>query len=284
MRNASALVFVGKQSDPAKLGGLIEVSKDFSWHISLQVAGILPLIQMQPYSGGAYGSPLVPNDWYETVETNAQDMSQTAAAFGDFFLSEGIEADIRVLCSERNDLKNRISHRALSADILMASDDLRQEQNLFDTIVQGALFSSSVGVLLNATGTCRGLAPRRVFVAWNYGVQAARAVRAALPILLGAEEVTLAIFDPVMTEHDDGENPGSDVARWLTHYGCNVTVQQFPSGGIEIAQAIETHAVETAADLIVMGAYDHSWMREIVFGGTTQTMIEQTRMPVFLAH
>lgn len=73
-----------------------------------------------------------------------------------------------------------------------------------------------------------------------------------------------------MTFFRDGENPGSDVAQWLSHQDCNVTVQQRPSGGKQIAACLLQHAQETDAEFIIMGAYDHSRKRQIVFGGTTR--------------
>ncbi|WP_280322803.1 universal stress protein [Sulfitobacter faviae] len=94
----------------------------------------------------------------------------------------------------------------------------------------------------------------------------------------------MALFDPVSISAYDGENPGTDVAAWLTHQGCNVAVQQYASGGEDIGTAILKRAKETGADLIVMGAYDHSRLREMVFGGTTRSLIEQSAFPVLLSH
>lgn len=284
MRNSSALVLIGKESEPADLRDLAEVSRDRSLHLSIFVIGTLPAIPMYSYGTGLYGSFEVPAEWHSLVEQKMSELSAVSGAVGEMLAAEGVEADIRVLCSDRDGLSENISRRALSADVVIPANDLRKDERLFKTALHAAIFDSSAGVLLNATGAPNGIAPKRVFVAWNYGAQAGRAVRASMPLLRDAEEVVVAIFDPVMSQYADGENPCSDVARWLTHHGCKVTVQQFPSGGEEIGSAIKTRATEAGADLIVMGAYDHSRIREIVFGGTTQTMIEQASMRVLFAH
>jgi nucleotide-binding universal stress UspA family protein len=99
-----------------------------------------------------------------------------------------------------------------------------------------------------------------------------------------ADEVLVATIDPIMSEFRDGEDPGVDVAKWLTHHGCKVDVQQYPSGGHDIGDCILDHSKEYGADLIVMGSYGHSRTRQAVFGGTTRTLIEQTDQAVFLAH
>lgn len=94
----------------------------------------------------------------------------------------------------------------------------------------------------------------------------------------------LEAMQPAMPEASHGEDPVADFATWLTHHGCNVVVQQYPSGGLDIPDAILAWAKEACADLIVMGAYGHSRAREALFGGTTRGLIVQTEQPVFLVY
>jgi nucleotide-binding universal stress UspA family protein len=97
-------------------------------------------------------------------------------------------------------------------------------------------------------------------------------------------KVTVGWFDPVMTEHLGGEDAGADISAKLSRHGCQVTLQQYPSGGKEIADGIKLRASELGADLIVMGAYGHAKLRERIFGGTTQSMLDQTKQTVLFAH
>jgi nucleotide-binding universal stress UspA family protein len=62
-----------------------------------------------------------------------------------------------------------------------------------------------------------------------------------------------------------------------------VTVDRLPRIGQSIADTLRTHAVDIAADMIVMGAYGHSRLRERIFGGVTRSMIDEPTLPVFLA-
>ncbi|MEO2037875.1 MAG: universal stress protein, partial [Martelella sp.] len=112
-----------------------------------------------------------------------------------------------------------MSHAALTCDLILIGDDLRQDAYVFDDVIRAALFRSAGGVMLNAMGSAKALQPASVFVAWKAGIPSARAVHAAMPILRDARNVTVALFDPVTTKARDGENPGSDVAAWLTHQG-----------------------------------------------------------------
>ena len=284
MQNATVLVLIGKSGAPSSLRGLAAVARANAIHLSLLVLGTTPPIPAYSYGVGHYGTFEAPLDWREDFESSRKELHEVAEGFAAMLAEEDVEADTRVLCSDLHNIRESISRKALSADMVIPLPDLRDEKGAFDEALRAALFLSPSGVLLNPTADFSGLAPKRVFIAWNYGLQAARAVRTALPLLRSTEEVTLGIFDPMMTEYNDGENPGSDVARWLSHQGCKVNVQQFPGGGIEIGAGILKRATECGADLIVMGAYHHSRMREIVFGGTTRMLVEQTERQVLLAH
>lgn len=170
------------------------------------------------------------------------------------------------------------------SDMCVIGDDLRKSDAIFRHALNAALFQSPGGVLINDHGARALAGPARVFVAWNMQLPSARAVRQALPFLRAAEEVVVGCIDPVMSAHGEKEDPGVNVANWLTHHGCNVTVRQYPSGGNDIADCILDRSREDGADLIVMGAYGHSRAREAVFGGTTRKMIEQADRAVFMAH
>jgi nucleotide-binding universal stress UspA family protein len=177
-----------------------------------------------------------------------------------------------------------VAWRARVCDLSLVSNDLRDDPQAFKNVLHGLLFDSAAPVVINDEAGEKVLSAQNVLIAWNTSLPASRAVKRALPILKSAKTVTIACFDPVMSEMSDGENPGSDVAKWLTHHGCNVTVEQQPSGGKDIATCILDRAEEVGADLIVAGAYGHSRLRENLFGGTTASLTEQTDVAVFMAH
>jgi nucleotide-binding universal stress UspA family protein len=78
--------------------------------------------------------------------------------------------------------------------------------------------------------------------------------------------------------------PGADLATWLARHGLNVSIKCLPSGGIPIADAILNHAADNGFDLVVMGAYGHSWMREALIGGATRDILKTMTVPVLMAH
>ena len=126
-------------------------------------------------------------------------------------------------------------------------------------------------------------AGKRILVAWNASREAARALTDALPLLQRASSVVVAIFDAERAG-DHGEEPGADVALYLARHGIKVSVARHSGAGFDAGNQILTAAADMEADLIVMGAYGHSRVRELVLGGATRKVLETMTMPVLMAH
>jgi nucleotide-binding universal stress UspA family protein len=284
MKNATLLVLLGKAARPVDLEQISETARENNLHLIVRILGVMPAIPLYSYGMMEYGAYSLPAEWQADVDAANSELSTLRTLISDYLADQGASAEVRVTSGEAASLPDAVARAALTCDAIIIGDDLRDDRRVFDDIVRAALVRTPAGVMLNSMTSIKPLRPKSVFVAWKAGLPAARAVRAATPILLSADSVTIALFDPVTTQFRDGENPGSDVASWLTHRGCNVSVQQYPGGEEEIGKVILKRAKELGADLIVMGAYDHSRLHEIVFGGTTSSLIDQTDCPVLLSH
>lgn len=122
---------------------------------------------------------------------------------------------------------------------------------------------------------------RRVLIAWKPSAEATRAVHDALPLLQQAEAVTVMRVNP-----DAGEpvhNPGADLATHLARHGVKVTVTPVLAPDASAGEAIQQQARGMQADLIVMGAYGHSRLRELVFGGATRSLLQAPPVPVLMS-
>jgi nucleotide-binding universal stress UspA family protein len=125
---------------------------------------------------------------------------------------------------------------------------------------------------------------KRVLVGWNASREAARAVTDALPLLRRAEQVTVMAVDARASAAGHGEDPGADIARFLARHGVNAEVMQTASAGVDAGNLLLSRAYDLHADLIVMGAYGHTRIREIVLGGATRTVLESMTVPVLMSH
>jgi nucleotide-binding universal stress UspA family protein len=150
----------------------------------------------------------------------------------------------------------------------------------------------------------------RILVAWDGGRAAVRAVNDALPLLQTAEAVTILVVAPAerlkareaeavaaaadiqvvasaerLETADHGEEPGADIALHLARHGIKVQVdREIMLPDPDVAGLLLSRAAELASDLIVMGCYGHSRMREFVLGGVTRSMLRQMMVPLLLSH
>jgi len=125
---------------------------------------------------------------------------------------------------------------------------------------------------------------RTVLLCWNASRESARAAADALPFLRAADKVIVLVVDPEISAVGHGPEPGADVALWLARHGVSVTVQRDVAADAEIGEVILSRAADWGADLIVMGVYGHSRLREMVLGGASHTLLSSMTVPVLMSH
>jgi nucleotide-binding universal stress UspA family protein len=127
--------------------------------------------------------------------------------------------------------------------------------------------------------------PGRVaMLCWNASREAARAASDALPLLKAANQVIVLVVEPKTSAAGHGAEPGADVAAWLSRQGVKVTVRRDVAPDTDIGSVILSRAADHDIDLIVMGVYGHSRVRELVLGGASRTLLGSMTAPVLMAH
>lgn len=122
-----------------------------------------------------------------------------------------------------------------------------------------------------------------VLLAWNGSREAARAAFDALPFLTAADKTEVLVIDPPDTLDGGPEAAGADIAAALARHGVAVTVSVGNAEGVAVDDMIQNRIVETGADLIVLGAYSHSWLRRLLFGGVTRSVLRTAPVAAFLS-
>lgn len=125
-----------------------------------------------------------------------------------------------------------------------------------------------------------------ILVAWNRSREATRAVTDALLLLERAQKVTVLVIGDTEGPLAAGDEPGADIALNLARHGVNVEVQYDKAQDDDraVGDRILSRALESGADLIVMGAYGHWRVREFLVGGVTRSLVRQSRLPVLMSH
>jgi nucleotide-binding universal stress UspA family protein len=251
--------------------------EQFGAHLS-----VLVLVLAAPPSGGGYAAAVSPA-WLEEHRADLKRLKERTSVVSAFLSQIVTSGDLIDDYPDTAWADETIGRRARYADITVIGPELLAGETLKSKVIEGALFSSGKPLLLIPEGSRPTLKPKRVLVAWDARLESSRAVRESLDMLIGADEVHLVMVDPVEDEYHHGAEPGADAATYLARHGVKVTVDRLPSSNHSVADVLRRHAVDIAADLMVMGAYGHSRLRQRIFGGVTKSMLEDPSMPILMA-
>lgn len=282
MENQTLLFLMSDQTTDDEVRAFAQMAASQNARLMCLMISLAPSYPVSAFGALPYAAPEVSSEWVNALTASRERMKERGDTIEAILQAEGTSGDVQVVQCNPIDIRTLVARRALVCDMVFLSDGMRSvDVDIFHSACYGVLFNSPAPLLLNTQAMPK---PKRVFIAWDTELPASRAVHAALPVLKAAEDVFIGIFDPEATQAQNGEDPGADLAKWLSHHGCNVTVNQYPSGGTEIATNIQRRAQEIGADIVVMGAFGRSRLRELVLGGTTRSMLHQTDTPVLMAH
>lgn len=272
------LNIIGVNQGADDIRSAVELCRQAKAHLSVLVVS---LISPPPIAG--YGE-IVLNSWLEERRSDVARLEEQAAKIGALLEPQGISFGVETLYAELGWADTQIGERARYADLVLIGSRARRDEALGRSALEGALFQSPAPVFPTPAGHASTLEPRSVMIAWDSRDEAGRAIRAAMELLVQADTVDIAIVDPQASTNANGEEPGADIAAYLARHGVRATVQVLASGGRTVGEVLCRHARDIGAEMIVMGAYRHSRMRERIFGGVTRFMLENADRPLFLAH
>ncbi|MBV8193388.1 MAG: universal stress protein [Alphaproteobacteria bacterium] len=181
--------------------------------------------------------------------------------------------------------ENELAVQARYADLLVLGQadpegDVRTPSDLPESV---ALSSGRPTFVVPHIGV-RAKPGKSVMLCWNASRESARAASDAMPFLAAAEKVTVLVVDAKTSPGGHGAEPGADVARWLAPHGVKATVQRDVAADSDVGNVILSRAADHDVDLVVMGLYGHSRLREMVLGGASRTLLSSMTIPVLMAH
>jgi len=170
-------------------------------------------------------------------------------------------------------------------DLIVLGRPGRAPQNPRTAPLEAALFESGRPVLIAPPTPPKQLG-RNVLVAWNGSTEQARTNALAMPLLRGADEVTVLTVEGGMTANATGDAgpTGDEVALHLIRNGVPATAVTVAPAGRTTGEAILDHARSRDYDLLVKGAYAQSRLRQMIFGGATRHILAYATLPVLMAH
>jgi nucleotide-binding universal stress UspA family protein len=182
------------------------------------------------------------------------------------------------------DMGRHVAQRARFADLVILPKPYGEKRGVeLEPILESAMFDGAAPVLMVPESGAPVVAPKRIVLAWNESDEALQAARAALPLLIQADSVRITVIDPPV-HSPTRSDPGGLLSQYLSRHGVSCEIDVLSKTLPRVSEVLMRHAVDTEADMIVMGAYGHSRFREAILGGATRNMLEHARIPVFLAH
>jgi len=151
-------------------------------------------------------------------------------------------------------------------------------------VMEAVLMESGRPLLLLPPGWKTDGAVKTVFVAWNAGREAARAVGDSRDWLDVAAKIVIGTVDAKPGPRGHGEAPGVDIATHLARHGYAVELRNIDSLGAETGEALLDSAEAAGADLIVVGGFGHPRLQQALFGGVTRTIVETSKIPLLMSH
>jgi nucleotide-binding universal stress UspA family protein len=238
-----------------------------------------PPFETPAFAEGAFGMAPI----YKAYEEGAKaDLAASRAAFDKALKGKHLPREWRLV---DDFAEEALTTAARYADLLVvgqstADNDTATPANLPESV---ALATGRPVLVVPHIGAARPPG-KKVMLCWNASRESARAASDSLPFLKAADEVVVLIVDPKASANGHGAEPGADVATWLARHGVKVTIQREAASDADVGDVILSRAADLDIDLIVMGAYGHSRMRELVMGGVSRTLLSSMTVPVLMSH
>jgi nucleotide-binding universal stress UspA family protein len=268
-----------KRRIEALLAPTVRLAETFQAHlIGLSVVPPVNVISV----GAVEGPPIIVDEHCKVYrdENPAMKAAFEAATRDRAFVGEWRDDE-----ADAYGVADRVLQYARAADLVVAAlaDPQWAGSEWLDVPDRLAMESGRPVLIAPNTGAHPGIG-EKVIVAWNVRREATRAVFDALPILRRAKEVKVVWVNP-QSEHELAQDiPAADISAALARHGvkCEVTEQVKPRVGV--GETLLACAKDMSADLLVMGCYGHTRLREFVFGGASRHVLAHMSVPVLMSH
>lgn len=219
----------------------------------------------------------------ERAEEDARSLEQAVRA-AIAAESPGLRAGVEAAVTQFGAMTDLVAQRARFADLVVLGRPYGKDQGAeAEAVIESAMFEGRAPVLVLPETGLASATPKRIVVAWNQSREAMAAVRAALPLLKQADQVTITVIDPPV-HGPERSDPGGMLCQMLVRHGVRAEVTVLARTLPRVSDVLQRHLRDMSADMLVMGAYGHSRFREAILGGATRNMLEQATVPVLMAH
>ena len=254
----------------------VSVAAAFGAHVTGIAFAYDPIV---PVAATGY----IPPEVIDTQQQDSDDAAKSAMArFSAAADRAGIAAEPTTLAASFAGAGEHFGQIARRFDLAIVGQPEPDKGAVEELIAESVLFEAGRPVIIVPYIQKAPLKLDRVMACWDGSRPAARAIADAMPLLERAGLVEVVIVSNERGKRD--EIPGADMGQHLARHGLKVDIKRISEGSIDVADALLSHAADFSADLIVMGGYGHSRLREFVLGGVTHSILKSMTAPVLMSH
>jgi nucleotide-binding universal stress UspA family protein len=254
----------------------LSVAETFDAHVLGVAVAYDPII-----SGSIMGG--IPPQFIDSWRAESE--KKTHVAIGRFEQAAqraGISAEGVALSTDISSAASQLGAMARRFDLAVVGQPEPEKSIAEEGVGEAVLFESGRPVIMVPYIQQQGLKLDRVMVCWDGGRAASRAIADSMPFLEKAKqiEVVLVAGNPAKSD----EIPGADLGQHLARHGLKINVKRVVAPDIDVTSAVLSYAADSSADMIVMGGYGHSRLREFVLGGVTRGILATMTVPTLMSH
>lgn len=254
----------------------ISVARTFDAHLTGLAFVYDPIVPGTVFDG-------VPANIVATYRAQIEKAAKAAVAkFDEAARGAGVSAESRLAESGLDTLDQSFAQFARRFDLTVIGQVEPGNDTPEQVLPETALFGSGRPVLVVPYIQKAGLQLDRVLVCWDGSRAAARAIGDAMPLL--ARSKSIDVVTAMKSEGPRDELPGADIAHHLARHKLKVDFKRIVTKDQDVASTILSTAADLGSDMIVMGGYGHSRLREFVLGGATRGILGAMTVPVLMSH
>lgn len=268
-------------NDERRVAGLVDAATSIGQRFDAHVIALYVMPPIPTYGPTAFGAGYIEAG----LKAFRDEAERVHNAFEEASRGRSIIPEWRLVEPGERSVADCVLEQGRSADLII----LGQRDRSFDfsavlDVPERIIIESGRPVLMIPNAGRFPTIGERVTVAWNMRREASRAVFDALPLLTQAKRVRIVWVNPQGEKQLARDLPGAEIAATLARHGVKCEVSTAVSTEIGAGDIILSGLTDDSADLLVMGAWGHSRMRELVFGGVTRHILEHMTVPVLMSH
>ena len=276
LRTVNVILTEEARDGPA-LSAAIALARRLEAHLDV----ICLAVEYMPVYGGRSGSVAIQLDRGDALKRTDALIAWAAAV-----LPADLGAKVERVTADTFGLVGTIARVSRYSDLAVTGRPYGPDHaGLGPVVAEGLLFGTGVPVLVvpDADRTDWSRPFRHLCLAWNDGDEAMRAARAALPFLQEASKVDVAVIGSAADQAHE-HHPVDMLRRWLTRHEVGAGVSFLVRTDRSKAEMLAEFAADRGCEALVMGAYGHSRLREMLLGGTTRDLLSNVPLPLLMAH